>query len=387
MLVAILGLVLCVACSDPNIKPTPIPGDQLPVEVWEHLSYRETANSYVTVSGKYYFNATVAGNGVNAPAIAVDSVYLLWQTQKGLIQDLSYKDGKVYLITSELGSGNALIAGLDKNNEIVWSWHIWQPAVKVESFTTKTGYEMCNLNLGATTAEAGKVGSYGLLYQWGRKDPFPNAPTLTGTTATLPCTLYNMSNKEIEPILNSSWKDSECNTLAYSIANPTIVLTNYAQYATSRDWLKAGTGDDSLWGNPNGAEKNGDNEYPNKGTKSCYDPCPPGWRVPPVDALRNATPSGGYEEDVTRFDVDGKYNYGWNINMKEGSSYFPAAARYDGSYGMLYGSVAGLWGNYWSNAPYGEGLGFAMVAFQEGSMSPNAGGSKADAYSVRCIKE
>ena len=93
------------------------------------------------------------------------------------------------------------------------------------------------------------------------------------------------------------------------------------------------------------------------------------------------------------------YTYGWHFNVKEGSLFFPAAARYDGSYAMLYGSKSGLWGNYWSCTPatedsssyYQEGTANVIVAFSHESdydtVSAIATGSKADAYSVRCVKE
>jgi len=395
---ALAAITLLAASCDEVINPTPVPGGQKPSkDIFENLSLNGTANCYITINGNYSFDATVAGNGVDAPAIKIESVTLLWQSQKSLIDTvyISEEKDKVLLATST-GYGNALIAGLDKQKNIVWSWHIWQPAEEVGSVKTKTGYEMCTLNLGASSSKEGSIDSYGMLYQWGRKDPFPGSPTLTGDTSTLPAKLYDYTNKEIDVISHSSWSDTECNTLAYSIANPTVVLSNYSQYATTRDWLIPSEANDALWGNPQGGVKDSENKYSNKGSKSCYDPCPVGWRVPPADALSTATSSGGYDENTANFDVNGEFNCGWNIKMEEGTMFFPAAARYDGSYAMLYGSVAGLWGNYWSNSPYSggtmaNGLGFAMLSFQNtakgASMSPAAGGGKADAYSVRCIKE
>jgi len=91
------------------------------------------------------------------------------------------------------------------------------------------------------------------------------------------------------------------------------------------------------------------------------------------------------------------YNYGWSFSMKVGSQFFPAAARYDGSYAMLMGSKSGLWGSYWGNSPaksYDEkvsGFGFCVLAFMSEaagtSVSAAASANRADAYSIRCIKE
>ena len=91
------------------------------------------------------------------------------------------------------------------------------------------------------------------------------------------------------------------------------------------------------------------------------------------------------------------YDYGWTFNLSDSaSSYFPAAARFDGSYAMLMGSKSGLWGSYWGNSPaksYGAttGFGFCVLAFMNEaagtSVSATASAGRADAYSVRCVKE
>ena len=187
-------------------------------------------------------------------------------------------------------------------------------------------------------------------------------------------------------------------------------LSNYAQFNTSRDWLQADMSNDALWGNPKGAERNETNDFLNKGAKSFYDPCPVGWRVPPADVFRNFTASGGYAWVIDDFDIadisgDGAksladYDYGWTFNLSDSaSSYFPAAARFDGSYAMLMGSMSGLWGSYWGNAPYPgdmfQGGAYSVLSFQIKdtagnemiTTSPAGGGARADAYSVRCIRE
>ena len=105
------------------------------------------------------------------------------------------------------------------------------------------------------------------------------------------------------------------------------------------------------------------------------------------------------------YNEDGKYTLadyvgGWWmwLDKKSGvKSYFPAATRYDGGYAMLMGSMVGLWGNYWTNAASDEALtgGAAAFAFSlkdynleyQITVSPVSNGSRADAYSVRCIKE
>lgn len=376
------------------------------------LSSQGTANCYlVTAAGKYGFDASVRGNGattegLDAPAaLAGTSAGIVWQSAPNLISEVALADGRITFRIA--GPGNAVIALRD--GAILWSWHIWYPEAEVAGIASKTGYEVMNMNLGAMENKTGDVRSYGLLYQWGRKDPFPAAPTLTGTTATVGAPIYDADNNEIK-ITNSSWTSTADNNIEFAIANPTICLSNYAQYSTSRDWLQADRSCDALWGNPKGTERNESNEFVNKGAKSFYDPCPVGWRVPPADVFRTFTSSGGYAWVTDDFDIadtsgDGAksledYNHGWTFRLSDSAvSYFAAAARYDGSYAMLMGSMSGLWGSYWGNAPYPgnmfQGGAYSVLSFQIKDMqgkdmvtiSPAASGARADAYSVRCIRE
>ncbi|MCD8291313.1 MAG: hypothetical protein LUC91_07415 [Prevotella sp.] len=106
---------------------------------------------------------------------------------------------KIYVKTAK--AGNALIAAYDDENcegNILWSWHIWVPnegvspekgaveyyhykwdpinGINTDEFVP--GRLLMNLALGALAEYPEKAGevnydTYGTLYQWGRKDPFP----------------------------------------------------------------------------------------------------------------------------------------------------------------------------------------------------------------------
>ena len=395
----------------PNEEPTPgLEGDMV------DLSKDEMANCYIVQSpGKYKFKADNQfnlGEGLPVPpAIEPQEAGLIWQTTNGSIKavELISENNEPYVAFEvENAEGNALIAVYDSRGRVAWSWHIWMPIEEISSMKTATGYEVMNMNLGAMNNTPGSAESYGMLYQWGRKDPFPAASTLTGTTATISADMYDITGKKVV-INNSSWYDTIDNTIEYSISHPTTCLSNYAQYANSRDWLREELSDPSLWGNPEGDKRNNlTDTYPNKGVKTCYDPSPAGWRVAPPDVFRNFTTSGGYAWTLNEFNVydlnsDGiisldDYLYGWHFLIdNETPLYFPAAARFDGSYAMLMGSVSGLWGNYWSNSPYSSmnGGAFCALAFQVKdqngndmvTISPSAASSRADAFSIRCIKD
>ena len=368
-----------------------------------NLSEAGTANCYIVkTAGNYSFDATVRGNGeivegvdFNDEKLEPTGAKLVWKSDKnGLIDSLSLEDGKIYF-SSNGKNGNALIAALDEAGNIIWSWHIWFLNEEISNVKTSGGVMVMNRNLGATSLDSESSESHGLLYQWGRHEPFPASPVVSGgTTSTMPVPLYDENGNEVE-IAHSSWENSENNTFEYAISNPTTVLSNKSHYSDCRDWLHKEFSNPALWGGRDGE-------------KSLFDPCPAGYRVPKLGTFDFFTSSGGYETDISGFSVfdinsdgviDGNdYKNGWYILFDAAAdsySYFPAATRYDGSYAMLMGSKAGLWGNYWyadadetddSSVPCGA----YALAFQFGdsvSASPKATGGRADAYSVRCVKE
>ena len=368
------------------------------------LSEAGTANCYIVKSaGSYSFDSTVRGNGVKAEGVNFAEeklrpadVRLIWQSDKnGLLDLLRLKDGRIYF-SSNGRKGSALIAALDEAGNIIWSWHIWVPGEEIPDVRTAGWVMVMDRNLGATALDPGSPESHGFLYQWGRKDPFPASPVVSGgTTATMPLPLYDAEGREVK-IEASPMENSESNTLEYAISHPATVLSNNAQFADCRDWLRGEFSNPSLWGGPDGK-------------KTLFDPCPAGYRVPKLGTFDFFTSSGGYETDIAGFSLydinsdgvtnENDYKNGWYILFEPATdsySYFPAATRYDGSYAMLMGSKAGLWGNYW----YAEAAddsedsfvpcGAYALAFQFGeevSASPKAVGGRADGYSVRCVRE
>lgn len=419
---------------DNNVEnPDDVPGggddadvDKNPVD----LSASGTANCYVITSGgQYSFNARVKGNGAatdglgTPEALSPVSAELLWQDRKSMITDVTLLDGNVVFIADD-APGNAVIAVENANGEIIWSWHLWHPESEIREISTSTGYGIMNMNLGAMSTELG-LSAYGLLYQWGRKDPFPGSPVPSGgTVSTTNAPVYDIDGKEVK-ITASSMSTSTSNTLAYSIAHPTTCLSNGA--TGNGDWLTAGESSPALWGNPEGGVTV-DGKYVNRGSKSVYDPCPPNWMVPPAELYSTFTASGQYawvnlgsdgnpttdgagnmsvtnyygEDSFNVCDLNGDgiitmedYSNGWVFVLGPAeSSYFPAATRYDGTYAMLMGSMVGLWGNYWTNASASNSDFALAMAFSVADMygrtqitvSPSANGGKANAFSVRCVR-
>lgn len=194
-------------------------------------------------------------------------VRMVWNEQPGTGQGSNIrmvkaaghgKTGYVLVLPGTM-SGNAVVAATDAAGKILWSWHLW-----VTTYSPDTTKQWMDRHLGAMagTKEAGES-SFGLLYQWGRKDPFPSTSIV----------LYygdEASGKQFP----GDYKSTTQYTLQQSVENPHIRV----QHGTN--WL-AGAGTSAYWYDLWGGEivsKNGISASPTR--KSVFDPCPEGWKVP-----------------------------------------------------------------------------------------------------------
>ena len=313
---------------------------------------QESANSYiVSKSGTYSF-PTVKGNS-NIPVGFVNSAEVLWESYGNattpkvgaLIKSVSYSDGYIsYTTTDTFSEGNAVIAAKDVSGEILWSWHIWftdEPQGQV--YLNNAGV-MMDRNLGATSATPGSVGALGLMYQWGRKDPFLGSSSITNevvakSTASWP-----------SPVASSSTEG----TIDYAVKHPMTFITG-------SDWCYIG--DNTLW----------------QSEKTIYDPCPVGWRVP----------DGGSEGVWENAGFPSKNKYDTNEGMKfnvadAGNAWYPAAGLLTYKAGEI-GSVA-YSGTYWSATLKGTNP-YALYFSSYGSVYFTYTNSKGFAFSVRCVQD
>jgi hypothetical protein len=143
----------------------------------------------------FCFNATVVGNGDDGILPGFDrttadiepvSASLIWESDYGLIQqvELLYGYARFRVPDYKTKQGNAVIGVFDSNGNILWSWHIWIVASGLETIDYSLGTNTVSLmdrNLGALfvgqpQSGADALASYGLYYQWGRKDPSMGPP-------------------------------------------------------------------------------------------------------------------------------------------------------------------------------------------------------------------
>ena len=351
-----------------TLHPYSVPSD-LNISSAADLSASGSANCYIVSNGGLYKFKTVKGNSTESVG-NVAAASILWETfgtstapeYFDLIKAFCYKDGYIAFQTADTyKEGNAVIAAKDASGTILWSWHIWltdQPQGQVYYNNAGT---MMDRNLGATSATPGDVGALGLLYQWGRKDPFLGSSSISSNTLA----------KSTIAWPSDVFSDSSTGTIAYATANPTtFIKSNSSNY----DWYYTGSSstDNTRW-------------TTSESTKSIYDPCPAGWRVPDggSDGVWSKSIGSSSSFDYTYDNT----NEGMNFSGKFGADqtiWYPASGYRNYNDGSLYS--VGIGGNDWSASPYDYSaydLGFNFI----GNVYPSLGSNRANGQFVRCLQE
>ena len=315
------------------------------------LSAAGTANCYLVQGAGDYKFRSVIGN-TDATVGNVKSVEVLWESfgtdempnVGDLIASVDYKDGYIRFSTPEnFRDGNAVIAAKNSKGTILWSWHIWcaEEGWKEQVYDNNAG-TMMDRNLGATSATPGDVGSLGLLYQWGRKDPFLSSSSISSSVPAVSTGVW-------EAISSGSFGPEE---------NPMTFYTSMSSMVLG-------------W----------------KCRKTAYDPCPHEWHVPEGDEIGVWSMSG---LERVQFDM---INMGlsYRIEASGTDAWYPAAGFRD-CYNGTPLSGMGYIGSYWSCSLTGVIDNYRRSAFglhfQRGDgVYTSHYGDLAYAYSVRCQKE
>ena len=363
-----------------------------------------TANCYVRGNGEYELIVTIKGNGNDGimpegadivpgdgdASITPDKIGIIWETKAGLVKlkdpggvvhdntagtlklvDYNKTTNSITYVVNTDGAtiggavgGNALI-GAFKNTaaegatpvyEVIWSWHIWvspdliDPTTQIVKETavekwTLNDYDVLDRNLGALanrpiesqTGNTKSVASMGLLYQWGRKDPFIGAAYSND----------NFTGDGLLPVVHyyENWGRTNYSTAANvketaieeTIAHPTkLIYGTVNRQTTALSGLASNGG--YLWGTDKGFQ-DGVKEL---GSKTIYDPCPVGYRMPPVDAF---VFSFEKRNSNNRLITQTSETKNWNDNL----IYIPHRVS---SYGWGTDDLQRFSGNYVSNANY-----------------------------------
>lgn len=362
------------------LNATVLENNQAVIEEAPDLVEEETANCYmINAVGEHSFLATVIGNGqkgiipgagfhTESAYISPKSAKLLWQDVEGFIDASSVRlgtDGRCYY-TANQNVGNAVIAVYSDENQtgdILWSWHIWGVGDEMPSdevYTNKVGsqFTVMDRTLGAHS----KTSLYVTLYQWGRKDPFPNT------------SVYYVDGVATEVETSFPVYASQAGTIAESIQHPAELLKNVDNF--QGNWLAETN--NYLWGDTNGTNP----KYPDyledptacagwTDVKTIYDPSPVGYRVANKYTWtgfvkRSDGNTAGISGTTSRLDYinyvkyDNGYYFKKNDSDTEGTFYPQTGSRY-GSTGTMWsagqGSVLMRGGSsrYWSASPYDIG--------------------------------
>lgn len=347
-----------------NEKPSPA----------KDLSEGGTANCYIVSEyGPCKFNATTKGH-TNESVGTIASAEVLWESfgtsstpaVGDIVSNVSVENG-IVAFTASGKDGNAVIAVKDASGDILWSWHIWicqdfDPEATAQAYRNNAGIVM-DRNLGATSVAKGNVKALGLLYQWGRKDPFLGSSSISSNTKAKSTISW--------PAPVSS--DSSNGTIDYVVKHPTtFVIANKKNY----DWYFSG-------------DSNTDNTRWKKSEKTMYDPCPRGWRVPDGG-------SGGLWSKAFGTSSYWQTSSNWLSTYKgmdfgatekklgSGTIWYPASGSLSDSAGTLV--TVGEIGRYWSCVPTSNKA-CELYFYFDGAVSPSSSDIRARGHSVRCVKQ
>ena len=190
-------LILLLACQKEPEVVEPVRNDPSPQgytvsQVGESFpEVSETANCYVLKPGDGIQFPLVKGGSAFSVGTA-RSAAVLWESagsssaplRSSVVSGLALNGNKLQLRAGSQ-EGNAVVAVYDAEGQLLWSWHIWVtsalPEDNAQVYAHGAGTVM-DRNLGATSAVPGDVRALGLMYQWGRKDPFPGASSTARLT-------------------------------------------------------------------------------------------------------------------------------------------------------------------------------------------------------------
>lgn len=307
---------------------------------------------------------------------------LYWQDAPLILSQNSLSmngNGRFGTITVALAGGtvegNAVVALRDGSGTIRWSWHIWVTDNPTVADLNGGNFTWMDRNLGATDTTMDGVETIGLVYQWGRKDPFPMSQDWTNNEPTLQSEHGELATAVDKTLTNDN--TPQVNFLN-SINNPlSFILTGDSNY---EDWYDPSTSRTNSW------YERWDRTEEGCFHKSPLDPCPKGWRVPPhvYDESGKAITEESPWREIIKKEVT--ETTGEKTRFWENFGVYPKAGirgdrelgdiKNTGTYGYIWSASAGI---FWTEKAFAFYYGNNFQ--QTTQIDPMYG------FSVRCVKE
>ena len=331
---------------------------------------------------------------------------VIWADTDGLVVDPNVSNGYLtFQVPNTFQNGNAVVAVLGDGGKILWSWHLWfapafvldpitvknkqgvsytfpfesigfkytkysGPAKQQRSVLVKVEQEVKNKGVKATAtftitqngAGAERLGR-SMLYQFGRKDPFPG-------------TDQSMAVGSIRRAPHVKMTDI---TIGKTILNPDLVYANNPITDWNNNFSYV-----NMWSARNTSKSLNDDKV----VKTIYDPSPVGFVVPASNAFTGFTTSGGKATSVNNFNVTGNWNNGWNFKAEQGQSiYFSQTGWLGSNDGAFYSRPIGY---YWVAVPSSynpDGTSYALRVLSTEVDPTTTPYQKGNAFAICPMKE
>lgn len=212
----------------------------------------------------------------------------------------------VKVTTSTFGN---VVVGIKKkgagSNAYLWSWHLWL----TDEPKLIAGFMDRNLGVSSSSPSGGSK-SYGLFFQYGRKDAF------VGNYESTPLVKCDIATYDINGLFLYGGTEEDVKRAMFSqfVNSPNVIIrsSDSGGFSTPEEWdkwLKQEKYMDKHW-----------NDFTDADGKTFFDPCPEGWRLPTKEDLEKLTLE---EIRKCRFLYDNKV-YGWNLD----GNWFPDCRDY-----------------------------------------------------------
>ncbi|MBQ7253072.1 MAG: hypothetical protein IJS30_00145 [Bacteroidales bacterium] len=338
----------------------------------------QKANCLISEPGKIVCFKAFKGN--SGDSIDFDSANLIWQDQQNLVSKVIKSDDEIAVWLADGVCGNALV-GAYKDGALAWTYHLWvindNPAATLYEYTNGDGvkFSFIDRNLGATAANSEGSASC-LYYYWGNKHPYAGGAS----------TVYDIEGNALEYTTEETAVICSENSLddifEYSLTRPMTYFASNTNKTGNYEWLFIHK-DSAKW------EEKADLWGGVSGSKSVYDPCPEGYKVPSFAAMDAFKAANTTQEKQYNGEAANKNFFGWGFTNESGSTFLPAAGDFNNSakYEAFYNGentfpTAYLW------AADMQVANFRATCFKgtPGSAAP-AGQPMGYALNIRCVKE